>query len=513
MSARLRGVWSTAVTAAVLLSVAWCPAAWASKDQVSVFQDDAALVLDGEASRDATMDELVGLGVDVVHSIVYWNKLAPGATSATPPSGFDATDPADYPARLWDPYDGLVRGAAARGMGVILSPTGPVPRWASGCRGRARARRTCRPSARQFEAFVTALGRRYSGRYADENQGEGLLPRVTQWSVWNEPNQGGWLTPQYVKRGGRTVLASPVIYRSLVRAAIRGLRRAGHGSDDVLLGETAPIGRATGRPTSRPVPPVDFFRALLCIDSRGRALRGEAARRLGCARFGRLAVTGVSHHPYTRGGSQPPTTPAGPGEITLSSVARLERIVDEAARRGRLPRQLPIFYTEFGFQTNPPDRIFGIPLAAQAAYINQSDWIAFRDRRVRAVAQYELRDELKLSSFQSGLRLVDGTAKPAWAAYRLPLWVERAGSAVKVFGQVRPAPDGAAEQVEVQNLPPGSANFVTLKTVTTTNRKGFILVKLPRRSGRWRLSWTPSGGGPTITSRVATVARAQRRNA
>jgi len=182
--------------------------------------------------------------------------------------------------------------------------------------------------------------------------------------------------------------------------------------------------------------------------------------------------------------------------------------VDQAAQRGRLPSGLPILYTEFGFQTNPPDTLFGVPPAAQAAYINQSDWIAFRNPRIQAVAQFELRDERDLASFQSGLRQFDGIAKPAWAAYRLPLWVVEAGDRLKVFGQVRPARDGALEPVEIQNLAPNGDTFVTVSTVTTTNRKGFILVSLPRRPGLWRLRWTPAEGGPAITSRVASVAPA-----
>ena len=78
-------------------------------------------------------------------------------------------------------------------------------------------------------------------------------------------------------------------------------------------------------------------------------------------------------------------------------------------------------------------------VALQPGYINQSDWMAYRDRRVRAVAQYKLVDEASLSSFQSGLRFVDGRAKPAYDAYRLPIWVSGRGSRLRVYGQVRPA--------------------------------------------------------------------------
>src|SRR5213078_5312089 len=99
---------------------------------------------------------------------------------------------------------------------------------------------------------------------------------------------------------------------------------------------------------SRPTPPGEFLRGVLCIDSRGRALR---SRSLDCRGGfgGRLAVTGVAHHPYTRGGSQPPTSRGSSTEITISSISRLKTIMREAAARRRIPSRLPIEYTEFGF--------------------------------------------------------------------------------------------------------------------------------------------------------------------
>ena len=134
-------------------------------------------------------------------------------------------------------------------------------------------------------------------------------------------------------------------------------------------------------------------------------------------------------------------------------------MLDQAARARRIPRGLPVFYTEFGFQTNPPDRIFGVRVALQAGYINQSDWMAYRDRRVRAVAQYKLVDEASLSSFQSGLRFLDGRAKPAYDAYRLPIWVSGRGSRLRVYGQVRPAADSTPQVVQIQNRPPSGGRL------------------------------------------------------
>jgi hypothetical protein len=176
-------------------------------------------------------------------------------------------------------------------------------------------------------------------------------------------------------------------------------------------------------------------------------------------------------------------------------------VLDQAARARRIPRRLPIYYTEFGFQTNPPDRIFGVRVALQPSYINQSDWMAYRDRRVRGVAQYKLLDEPVLSSFQSGLRFVDGRAKPAYNAYRLPIWVSGRGSRLKVYGQVRPAPDRSAQVVQIQNRTRRGRPFTTVKTLTVRSRKGQFLTSVRRRAGVWRLQWNG------LTSREARAAR------
>ena len=471
------------------------PAA-ASKTQESIFEDEHQLLERGPDARNAALDDMTRLGADTVRSLVLWSRIAP--QGARRPKGFDGSNPAAYPAAAWDPYDDLVRGTQSRGLGLLLSPSTPIPNWASDCRRGTKA--TCKPDPRLFGDFVEALGKRYSGAYADENQGGRPLPRVTRWSVGNEPNQPGWLTPQYERKGGRVVAAAAVSYRRLAAATVRALRATGHASDQVLLGETAPIGRTSGSLARRPIPPVEFLRKLFCLDARGRKLTGADARAHACTGFRRLSVDGFAHHPYQRGGSRPPAEkPQAAGEITISAPGRLRSLLTQGGRAGRIPRNLPVYYTEFGFQTNPPDRIFGVRALLQADYVNQSDWIAYRDPRVRAVAQYKLIDEAQLSSFQSGLRYLDGTVKPAYDAYRLPVWVTRSGSAnVRVYGQVRPAADATPQSVEIQVQPPGGA-FETVQTVTLKSRKGHFLKTVRARPGVWRLRWNG------LTSREAKV--------
>ena len=48
--------------------------------------------------------QLKGLGVDVVKVSMVWRILAPDATSSHKPN-FNATNPAAYPAGVWNRYD------------------------------------------------------------------------------------------------------------------------------------------------------------------------------------------------------------------------------------------------------------------------------------------------------------------------------------------------------------------------------------------------------------------------
>jgi hypothetical protein len=445
--------------------------AHASRTQQSLFEDETSLLYSGAERRDQTLDQLRDLGVDTIRANVIWNRYAPSPTSKSKP-GFDATDPNAY---ALGEVDALVAGAAARGMTVQLTPTGPGPAWASSCGGSASARRICRPKPAEFGQFVTALGRRY--------------PTVDRWSIWNEPNQGGWLTPQWKKSGRKHIPAAPSIYRNLVRSATAALQASGHGNDQILLGETAPIGRTSGSYTKRSLSPAVFYRELFCLDSRGRKLRGKAARIRGCTTFKRLDVTGIAHHPYTRGAGQSLSTRVGSGDITLAHISRLSTWINRAAHQRRIPGRLPIWITEYGFQTNPPDRFAGTSLKRQAKWLNQSDWLAWRNSRIRSVAQYEMRDERSTGAFQTGLEFLSGKAKPALAAYRLPIWPIASRSSTKVWLQVRPQAHLAdAQQVTIQYMPRGRRTWRTVGTYTV-NSRGFLYRTFHRKGSYWRFTW------------------------
>jgi hypothetical protein len=137
----------------------------------------------------------------------------------------------------------------------------------------------------------------------------------------------------------------------------------------------------------------------------------------------------------------------------------------------------------------------------QAEYINQSDWIAYNNARVHTVAQYKIVDDENVGSgFQMGLKLLNGTRKVAYDAYKLPIWVSGSGAQATVYGQVRPAVNGAAEVVQIQRAASAGAAFQTVTTAAVTSANGTFTASVPNSGGIWRLRW----GG--LTSRQAQVA-------
>ena len=447
----------------VLALAASAPTAAGAAPPRTILQDDAALLYRGAVVRERALDELHRIGVDAIRVLVVWRRHAPAPHSRRRPLGFDAGDPDAYPPGTFADLDALAVAAKARGLELILTPTGPGPAWASGCEtGSLATRQACAPQPDDFRRFVTALGRRY--------------PDQRHWAVWNEPNNPNWLLPQFEDRRP----ASPGHYRRLVRAAERALQATGHGDDELLAGETAPIGFQRGRTKRTPMMPGPFLTKLLC-----------------CAR---LPATGISHHAYTRGGSQPPRFESLPGELAISSLGRLVKLVDAAARRGRLPRTAGVHLTEGGWQTSPPDRLFGVPLLKQARWLNEMEWMVRAHPRVRSVAQYLLYDEPRSGRFQSGLRFDDGRAKPALAAFRLPIWVVRRGRNVTVWGRSRARGDTLSTRVDIQRRAQGGRRWHTVASGPATASE-FLLTRRGGTKGHWRLRQG------ALTSRTADEAQ------
>jgi hypothetical protein len=475
-----------ALAPAVLLLATAGSASAATKFD-SIMQDDR--LFGNPATQAESLDTADGLGVDVIHTIVGWRGLAPSADAKKKPRGFNAADPGDYNAEDWDRFDDLVRGAKARGIQVLMSPAGPIPDWATECR-KPGTFNVCSPKASEYQLFMTAVAKRYSGRYKDENQGNGTLPKVDRLSVWNEPNLRSWIDPT------KNAAAK---YRELIYAGEKGISK-GKYRGKLYIGETAPLNNS-----------LKFWRELFCIDTRGKVLTGKNAKKVGCTgrKIKRFKAVGISHHPYTRGGTPPFKKAPKSTDMTLyETQSRLVKVLDQGAKVGAVRRNIPIYFTEFGVSTDPPDTKFGVPFAQQAEAINRAELIAYDQKRVFGFTQFQLSDDTgtgqeegAIQTFQTGLRTRANEEKPSFSAYRTPLYVVKSGSGSRVWGGARP---GAGKQVEIQTGSNG--NFTTVKTVSV-DRYGYIDEKIDASSGDVRLKWA----GPTgdILSRVASVEAAK----
>src|SRR3954468_3210058 len=165
---------SLLAAAALALGVA-VPASAAPGLELAV-QDDAQLLSENAGIRASALDAATALGAVSVRANVAWASASPSPTSRRAPAA---------PVYDFAPYDRLIADAAARGLHVQLTLTGPAPAWASG----AHKVGVDRPDAKRFGAFAAQAAAHLRGR-------------VTRYSVWNEPNWHGWLRPAQICRRG-----------------------------------------------------------------------------------------------------------------------------------------------------------------------------------------------------------------------------------------------------------------------------------------------------------------------
>ena len=166
------------------------------------------------------------------------------------------------------------------------------------------------------------------------------------------------------------------------------LDRTGHRSDLFLVGELAPLGGGATR-----TPPATFLRQLFCLRENGKRMRGAEARLQGCRRVKPLRVSGVSDHPYARGAGVPTGRRQRKGAITVGTIGRFVPILHSIKRHSPLThRSLPVYLTEFGVTTRPPDVKFGVRPNRQAQYLNLVDYLAYKRPWIKSVSQFQLAD-------------------------------------------------------------------------------------------------------------------------
>jgi hypothetical protein len=492
--------------ALTLAGLALLPAAAsASPTQMSIVQDDATFVYGSGRDPEAAVAEAKLLGADAIRIFLTWHSVSPNQDLRRRPAGFDVGDP-DSPLYNWQLYDAFVDRARRHGLKVLIALSPSIPYWASEdpsrcphrIGGYAHLSKSCmwKPSPALFAQFVKAVVRRY-GSTAD-GAGGAYGGQVALWSMWNEPNLEHYIWPQLQRTRYGMIDLGAARYRQLWLAGWRAIAKYDPPSrNKVLFGETAAISS-----------PIDTLYAALCLDEDGKPFKGRMRMLQGCGKVQRLPIAGLALHPYNNFAIGSVFTRSHTKDsLAMGYVSRAHKLLDRAARLGRIPRGRGIYVTEFGFQSSPP-KPFGdaLSLSRQAAAINEADRLFFGDRRVRSVAQYELFDVGDPDEFNTGLRFSDGEPKPSLAAYRMPLVVTRlASDRVEIWGQVRPASGRARPVVEVASgLSRGAIVGRPL-----TNSSGYYRLVLKRRGAgslRYRASWTGTDG-ELLRSRVATAGR------
>jgi hypothetical protein len=421
-------------------------------------------------------------------------------------------------------------------MKVYFLVIGPAPVWAvpKGNRNNQGPNLGWAPSTNEYRQFIEAAGRRYSGSYTPPPQSiaaaggpytdplpDKPIPRVSYWGIWNEPNERSWLTPWFrTLSGHRRQLLQPQLYRGLVDAGWSGLVASGHRDDTIMVGETANRGIMT---------PTAFFRALYCVGRNLRPLRRAAASAFGCPRSGpssRFAAAhpglfkaAVAHHPY---GFQvaPNKPPPDRTFITINDVPSFERTLNRIfSDYGQHPSGgVPLYLTEWGYKTNPPNPYVPTSPAQQAEWINQGEYMTWKWPYVHGLTQFLLVDSppkahskkgsaLYWSTFQTGLEYINRTPKPSFQAFQIPIWLPNPhhGSSVGVWGELRPADHTTTQTASVQFLPSGGSVWQQLGDVQTNSAEGFLFtnVSIPS-AGAVRLAWS-APDGTTLYSRAASV--------
>ena len=364
--------------------------------------DEADTLYGDPATAFATLETL---RVQVLRVNLYWggNKWA---VANKRPS--DATDPGD-PAYSWALYDRLVQYASASDIQVVFSILF-TPKWANG----GKAKSVAPTKAKDLQDFAYAAAERYSGLWIppswqqDPTLGIGStpLPKVSMWTAWNEPNNPLWLTPQYKRIGKRWRVESAYQYAKICNAVYNGVHSvtisATQGKlqgEQVACGVTGPKGNDAPRSKRPSVDPLTFL---------------TSAKRFGMKRFDVYA-----HHPYANRGTEAPSYKPKGAQARRIQIGNLSLLMTKLTK---LYGPKHLWITEYGYQTNPPDKtIFGISWSKQALYMKQAYAMARKNPRIDMMLWFLVRDEPAIGGWQSGLETVGGKKKPAWNTFiRLP---------------------------------------------------------------------------------------------
>jgi hypothetical protein len=369
-------------------------------------------------SRDADtrqhwLDETVRAQANLVRVTVDWRSHARSRPA-------DPTDPLDPAYGEFEEIDAAVREASERGLEPSFLVT-RAPNWAEGKRKPGDATEgSWKPDPAAFEAFATALARRYSGGFVGP---EGPVPRVRYYQAWGEPNLSEHLTPQWTGSRNSPRPFAALRYRELLNALYAGVKSVDPDAT-VIAGGTGPFGDRRFRRRTRPL---RFLREVLCLRHRKRLKAKE------CPDPPRFDI--LSHHPINIAAGGPGRSAIHPDDVIVADFRKVVRTMRAAEKRRTVPRgRHPVWATELIWETKPPDRRFGVPLNRQARWLEESFFSLWKQGAEAVVWAQIVDEEIQEDGFsghQGGLFTDGGKAKPGFVAFRFPFVAERSSKKKK----------------------------------------------------------------------------------
>ena len=338
----------------------------------------------------------------------------------------------------WSRYDAMLDGLHEHGIAPLVTLYG-TPRWAN----RGRSENWAPTSKWTFAAFARTAASRYSF--------------VHMWTVWNEPNQRRWLRPTSARVYAQTLLnpAYDAIHRVSPHSQVAG-------------GVTAPRASRGG------VSPIAW---------------------IGGMKAAHAKLDAYAHNPYPLARGETPSA-GGCARCTTITMATLPKLLSTVQKA--FGTHVRIWLTEYGYQTNPPDTLLGVPYTTQARYLAEAAQRAYAAPRVDVLIHYLVRDEPDPARWQSGLFTVRGLAKPSYEAFRFPLaQSSRRGAVVTLWGQLRP---GGRTHYRLQVFRAGEWRSVGGTFATTA--RGYLTRRLVAAPGTRVRIWSVENAAWSPTLRL-----------
>ena len=363
--------------------LALAPRAHGAANMEVAVQDDPLFVGNGYYGRTKGLQQARQLGATRIRVNVSWTTVL-GARQSK------ARKRPSNPKYNFGTYDGIVGATAGGPIRVQIALVGPAPAWATGNKkiGPNRVK------AKYFGEFARATSQHFGGL-------------VDRYSIWNEPNYVGWLSP---------LGSAAKTYRAMYVEGY-GAIKAANPNAQVLIAETSPYAiprRATA--------PLAFLRSMTC-----------ANRSFTKSSCGGLVTDGYAHHPYDFD-HKPTYKFPGADNVTINTLPRLTSALDKLARANGL--RTPgggapdLYLTEYGYFRSGKRRV---PESRRAKWLVQGFQIAQRNPRVREMLQYLIAQPAKkYRFFDTSIASNRGKASKSFKA--LQKWAKSALSRGQITG-------------------------------------------------------------------------------